>query len=336
VVPPDRRRAKDGLNGTRLAFLHVAVGARSRRITIVVTPGSGNGRALGRALALRDGLERRGHRATLEAFADLDTLRAWASHGGAPCSLLICIGGDGTLCTAAGWAVRRSVPFLAIPAGFGNLFAGALGQPRRLEKAIELVDHGTFLAVDVGLRNGEPFLCHESFGFLQSIQDRTEAVTDQPRGGWRRALAYYRTAVCHMRESPLPRLRVAVDHRVVAADAAIVTVSNVATYGPWLPLTPEASPIDGLLDVFVMLGRSRREIATRLVAHQLRVSSPDERAMLYRAQRVSVTGPDGVRDEMTLLPGRLTVVVSRETAEALQQDRTRIEVAAPLGRAEVA
>ncbi len=36
------------------------------------------------------------------------------------------------------------------------------------------------------------------------------------------------------------------DGRVVAVDATLVIVANVKTYGAWLPLTPEASPVDGL------------------------------------------------------------------------------------------
>lgn len=110
----------------------------------------------------------------------------------------------------------------------------------------------------------------------------------------------------------------------------------MATYGSWLLLTPDVSPIDRLLDVFVMLARSKREIVGRLIARQFRLPSVDDRALLYRGQRVSVTGPDGARDQITLLPGRLTVVVSREAAEALQRNRVRIDVAAPLRRSELA
>ena len=126
---------------------HTAV-RQSRGITIVVTPGSGNGRAPERAGALHDGLAHRGHRATVELFSDLETLRAWAPGGDTRCSMLVCIGGDGTLCAGAGAALRRSVPFLPIPSGFGNLFARALGQPRRVENVIQLIAR---LAASAGL-----------------------------------------------------------------------------------------------------------------------------------------------------------------------------------------
>jgi diacylglycerol kinase family enzyme len=86
----------------------------SSPIQLIATPGSGNGRALAAALRLREALEARGHRAALEVFPDLDALGRWAARDRSRFSLLVCVGGDGTLDTAALAAVRRSVPFLAV------------------------------------------------------------------------------------------------------------------------------------------------------------------------------------------------------------------------------
>src|SRR5207249_1426053 len=78
-----------------------------------------------------------------------------------PLSLLICVGGDGTLDTVTAAAAARSAPLLAVGAGFGNLFARALGQPTRVERAVALVECGEVVHVDVGLRNRDTFLCQE-------------------------------------------------------------------------------------------------------------------------------------------------------------------------------
>jgi diacylglycerol kinase (ATP) len=297
--------------------------AGSRAIQIIVTPGSGNGRALDKALHLRDALRARGHRAKLEVFSDLDSLSAWAATGRSSFSLLICVGGDGTLDTAAAAAVRRCVPFLAVGNGFGNLFARALGQPDRVDRVIHLLERGELVHVDVGIRNDRLFLCQESYGFLDEIQQRTEASPDRPRGRWRRSLAYYQTALRHLRDAPLTPLRVSVDGRVVARDAVIVTVANVETYGAWLPLTPEASPIDGLLDVFVMRRTAKREIFARLVKRQLRLPGADPKTFVCRGRHISVAGPH-LRDELDVMPRRLPVVVSAETARALARGLARL------------
>lgn len=297
---------------------------RAGPIQIIATPGSGDGRALADARALRDAFGAHGRRTRLRLFRDLEGLHRWAERGTDAFSLLCSVGGDGTQSAAAGAALRRGVPFLPIPRGFGNLFARALRQPGRSQELVGLLDHGVLLQVDVGLRNGELFLCQESFGLLSDIQLRAEASTAEPRPRWRRWLGYYATALRHLREAPLTPLQVVVDDRVVARNAALVTVANVPTYGPWLPLTPAASPVDGSFDVFVMRGASKRRILTGLLRRHLRVPGVEPDVLLCRGRRVVITSPRS-HDQLDLLPRRLTVLVSRETAAALKRDRTALD-----------
>jgi diacylglycerol kinase (ATP) len=113
---------------------------------------------------------------------------------------------------------------------------------------------------------------------------------------------------------------VTVDGRLVSREAAVVTVANVATYGPWLPLTPEASPVDGFLDVFVMGAPSKGALLAKLLRRQLRLPAADLEGPLCRGRRVSVTASPALRAEMGLLPGRLPVLVSVETARRLHRD----------------
>jgi Diacylglycerol kinase catalytic domain len=155
----------------------------ARLVEIVATPGSGNGRAMATAIQLREALRARGQDVTLEVFSGLEHLRRWATTSAARSSLLICVGGDGTQSTAATAAVRRSVPFLPVPAGFGNLFARAFGHPTRVDRVVELVERGVLVHSDVGIQHGEIFLCHASFGLLSEVQDRVEANA-YPRVRW--------------------------------------------------------------------------------------------------------------------------------------------------------
>ena len=295
-----------------------------RTIQIVATPGSGNGRALDRARALRDALRARGHRTKLEVFPDLIALRRWASAPAFPLSLLVCVGGDGTLDTVAAAAAARSAPLLAVGSGFGNLFARALGQPTRVGRALALIERGELVHVDLGIRNGDTFVCQESFGLLDQIQQTTEAASVGPRARWRRSMAYYQTALHHLRGAPLPSLRVSIDGRTVARDAVIVTAANVETYGPWLPLTPEASPIDGLLDVFVMRATSRRDIFAKLLKRHLHIDATDPRTFVCRGRHVSVAAPGRRPQELHVMPRRLPVIVPSETAETLARDLLRV------------
>jgi diacylglycerol kinase (ATP) len=268
-------------------------------------------------------------------FPDLDTLREWALRGRERFAKLVCVGGDGTLDTAAVAAFRRSVPFLSVPTGFGNLFARALGHSGRVDDAIQAIESGHVIPVDVGFRNGVPFVCQESFGMLSDIQSRAEEVSDQPRARWRRGLGYYETAVHYLRDTMLKSMRVVVDGKVIAHDAAIVTVANVETYGGWLNLTPGASPIDGLFDVFVMKKASKMQVLGNLIKWAFRLPGARD-AVVYRGKRVSITAGRKMREELDIAPRLLPVLVSPETAVALERQSDREDSVAAVGPRQVA
>jgi diacylglycerol kinase family enzyme len=296
----------------------------SRPIQLVVTPGSGNGSALATAGRLREALEARRHATRLAEFPDLDQLRRWAVTTTETFSRLVVVGGDGTQSTAALAAVRRSVPLVPVSRGFGNLFARTFGSSADPDRVADLLAHGRVVRVDVGLCNHELFLCQQSYGLVAQVQERAEAETPRPRARWRRWLGYYRAALGHLRQT-LPALRVVVDGRVLIRDAALVTVANVKAYGPWLPVTPEASPVDGLFDVFAMRATHSRQLMIRLLRRHLRLPDPGTGTVLGRGRRVSVTGAPSTRDRLEVWPYRLPVLVSEDTAAALERDRARIQ-----------
>jgi diacylglycerol kinase (ATP) len=292
---------------------------RSRPIEIVVTPSSGSGQALATALELRKELTARGYRTALEVFTELEGLTKWSLTDDRQFSALVCVGGDGTQSATAAAAVRRAVPFLSVSHGFGNLFARAFRHPRSTKEVLDLLMYGQVIPSDVGTLNGELFLCQQSYGVIAEIQEAVEGGGGAPRTRWQRWLSYYRAAMQHLRETPLVRRRVVVDGRVVAVDAALVIVANVETYGPWLPLTPEASPVDGLFDIFILKGVSRRAIFAKLLRRHLRIPGDSAGTERWRGQRVSVSGLGSTRDQLEVQPGVLHVVVSSATAAALQQ-----------------
>jgi diacylglycerol kinase (ATP) len=305
---------------------------RSRPIEIVVTPSSGSGQAMTTALELRKKLTDRGYRTALEVFTELESLQRWSETDDRQFSALICVGGDGTQSATAPAAVRRQVPFLSVCHGFGNLFARAFHHPRRAHDVLDLLMYGEVIPADIGMRNGELFLCQESYGLIAEVQEAVEGAGAAPRPRWQRWLSYYRAALQRFRELPLSRRRVVVDGRLVAVDAAMVIVANVETYGPWLPLTPDASPIDGLFDVFVLRAESRSAVFAKLLRRHLRVPGNSPGTELWRGQHVTVSGLGSTRDQLDVQPGVLHVVASADTAARLRQRARHAEHAPRIAR----
>ena len=108
-----------------------------------------------------------GHR-PLQAVAEQAAAQAAAAGG-----VLVAVGGDGTLNTAAAAALGAGCPLGVLPQGTFNYFGRGHGIPLDLEAAALALLHGRVEPVQVGEVNGKPFLVNASLGlYPQLLQDR--------------------------------------------------------------------------------------------------------------------------------------------------------------------
>ena len=263
-------------------------------------------------------LEQRGDTTAIRTYTSLAALARWAKTCEADFTHLICVGGDATQSASAAAAVRLSVPFVPVPNGFGNIFARAFGHPDRPEAVAELLERGDQLRVDVGLVDDEEiFLAHHSYGPLQQIQDTVEKGRGQPKSRFARYLAYWGMAKRFLVDAKPPSLRVEIDGTLVADGAALVTVANVETYRGFLSLTPTASPIDGLFDVFIVPRTTRLRLATLMVRLMLKAPGRRSDVRLCRGCRVTVTVNGRRREELRAVRGALPLLIPPGSIESL-------------------
>jgi diacylglycerol kinase (ATP) len=305
-------------------------------VQIVVTPGSGDGRARSTARRLQKALVRRGYEAHIQTFADLARLQEWSATCEPSFSHLVGVGGDATLSAAVSAAVRLSIPFVPVPSGFGNMFARAFGFADQTGRVIELFERGQIRRVDVGTVNGrEIFLSHRSYGLLEEIQQAVEREGAQPRSRVLRHLAYYMMAERVLVAAPLPAIRIEVDGALLAEDAALVTVANVETYRGFLSLTPMASPIDGLFDVFVIPGATKLRVWTRIFKILFGLPGRWDGVVLCRGRTVRVTVDGRPPDDLAVRRRAFPLLVLPESVESLRarQNEAEVSCAAEAGAA---
>jgi diacylglycerol kinase (ATP) len=292
----------------------------AQRVQIVVTPGSGEGRAMSTARRIRTLVAKRGGAASIRSFADLPSLVAWAHTCRPESSALVCVGGDATLSAAAIAAIRCEVPLVPVPNGFGNIFARVFGHPDRAEAVVRLLGEGELRRVDVGVvttaSGTDVFLSHRSYGALEQIQQLAERGRQQPKGRVFRYLWYWGVAHQFLFDAGLTPAAVEVDGARVADDAVLVTVANVETYRGFLALTPTASPIDGLFDVFVVPRVSKTALMRRLIWLLLRLPGRWRGVALYRGRRVTVTTGTR-REQLTVRRHALPLLVPPGAIAAL-------------------
>ncbi|MFQ5899162.1 MAG: diacylglycerol/lipid kinase family protein [Candidatus Methylomirabilia bacterium] len=277
-------------------------------VQLVVNPTAGNGKGFALAKELEASLRASGRDVrTLVVRGRLEA-RAWVERCRGDFGYLFCVGGDETLSEVAPLALRRDVPLVPVPVGFGNMFARTFGYRSRIPSLLNLLEHGEVRRVDVGIDRGGVFLSSQSFGFLEEVKQAVEDRVAVPHSGLLRYLAYVQTALRMIKTAALPSIRVEVEGELITDQAAMAIVANVPTYAGFLSLTPTATPLDGLLDVFVVPPMAKRALVSLLLAFLFRLPGRWQGVCYRQGKRVSVTTPAEEAEQLGVLPRVLPIL----------------------------
>jgi diacylglycerol kinase (ATP) len=218
----------------------------------------------------------------------------------AGCRSIVVAGGDGSLHAVVSALHRRhelSERTLGlIPLGTGNDFARTLGIP---------LDPGEAAAA---LVNGKPrrmdLIVDELGGVVvNSVHAGASAQASRRGDRWKKRLGPYGfgifgypigAAMAALRP-PFVRLRIEADGEVISdmdQHILMIAIGNGASVGGGTELTPDADPVDGMLDVMVSFATGPLE---RLAyVWKLRTGDHEERTDVtsMRARQVTVSGED--------------------------------------------
>ena len=200
---------------------------------------------------------------------DLSLLAGEAVQAG--CEAVFVAGGDGSVGRVAGALVGSSTALGVLPSGTANVWAQEMGLPLlswtnwfALEEAAARLAEGDVRLVDVGECNRRPFLMWAGIGLDAHIINSIE-----PRERWEKTLAtvhYALLGIWSARRWEGIDLRVRAGDRVWEDRYLVAVASNIRSYaGGLLALTPGALVDDGLLDFWLIGGRSLADAVVRVV-----------------------------------------------------------------------
>jgi YegS/Rv2252/BmrU family lipid kinase len=165
------------------------------------------------------------------------------------------VGGDGTVHEVVNGLMPDPVPFVVMPAGSGNDFAGMFPFPRTPAELDAVLTAGMGARIDV-LECGERYCVNSSgLGFEAAVTRESLSITRL------RGLPLYLTAAMRALASfdcPPMTLELA-DGEKIEGERLMVSVGNGVSAGGGFHLTPDALPDDGLIDLCVVarIGRAR-------------------------------------------------------------------------------
>jgi len=240
------------------------------------------------------------------------------------CDVVVAVGGDGSVNQVATALTGTPVALGIIPTGTGNLLAGNLGIPRRLDRAAETVLSGMSRRIDVGRAavggKSHNFTVACGIGFDADVMDSTRTRSKRRWG----KLAYFASAIAASGRIGNITHEITLDGVTTETEAAQVIVANfgrmMAGLSPRRPVLPD----DGLLEVIVVrasgpisalpaawealrqtdLGDSSGGHAFRAQARKVRIATTNPRLVEIDGNVVGRTPVD-----VSILPAALSVIV---------------------------
>ncbi len=165
---------------------------------------------------------------------------------------VIAVGGDGTITQTANGIIDHDIIFGIIPSGTGNDLCRTLGFGASTEKAIDAIQVGKTLQMDIGHWHTDQsegyFLNIAGMGFDAAVADRINQGFRSLRG----TAAYLAAVVTTLVRYKPTELRITIDGEILEEDIMLTAIANARSYGGGMKVAPTASVSDGLLDVILV------------------------------------------------------------------------------------
>ncbi|GAB2841647.1 diacylglycerol kinase [Microbacterium insulae] len=268
------------------------------RIALLANPAARSGARTGAAMRAAERLRTHGVQTAIvsggSALESSELLRAAIDAG---VDAVAVAGGDGTVRLAIQHLAGTGIPLGIIPTGTGNDFAAALGlRELDVETAADAIAAGTTLDVDLArvLRDdgtAEHFATVLASGFDSRVNDRANAMT-WPRGGSRYTIAILREFVTLAGMPYVVEFESADGARErVESDLVMATVANGRTYGGGIPISPDADPTDGLLDLVLVRPAGRARLLRLLPRVYRGTHGTVPEVAMHRVRSVRIVSP---------------------------------------------
>ncbi len=159
---------------------------------------------------------------------------------------VVAVGGDGSINDIVTGLQGTNTVLAIIPKGSGNGMARTMKIPLSVPEAIEVINKGKEVKIDVAYANAQVFISNAGVAFDALISKKFAKSV-------RRGLAMYSWLVTrHMWTYKEWDWDITIDGKLVTEKAFIVNVANGQQFGYNFKIAPMASYTDGWLDVIII------------------------------------------------------------------------------------
>ena len=232
--------------------------------TLIANPIAGKGKAAKIAQKAYRQLTEQGAKGVIELTTqpgDANRIAREAIQNGG--RWIIACGGDGTVHEIVNAIAEKSDVVLGmLPCGKGNDLAGALGIPKSLDPAIDVLLNGVTRQVDLGKIGDRYFDTIVTCGYDSEVNRRV-SVEGAPFSG---TMSYVYTAITTLFSYESPSARIEGDFGVYDGGILLTATGITCHYGGGLKILPDAVLDDGLFDVCIIKPVPRRTVLCMMIS----------------------------------------------------------------------
>ncbi|HZK57737.1 MAG TPA: diacylglycerol kinase family protein [Clostridia bacterium] len=171
-------------------------------------------------------------------------------------SVIVSVGGDGTLHEIVNGMAGGAQKLGIVPAGTGNDFARSIDMPFNTEDAIENLIWGKATSIDLGRLNGEYFINFCSVGLDALIAEEANRIKKY----FSSTYSYIIGVVKALGKFKSIKAELVIDNKKYDEEIMLVAVCNGAYYGGGMNIAPQAKVFDGQFDICVVRKMSKLKL----------------------------------------------------------------------------
>lgn len=200
--------------------------------------------------------------------------------------IVVAVGGDGSINEVAQGLIHSNVALGIIPYGSGNGFASHLKiPPRDVKGAMEVLNTGVSVQIDLISSNLRPFISNAGFGLDSSVARRFK------HHGIRGFASYAWAVVKELLFYFQPfETKVKIDDIEIERSFYLFTAFNANQYGYNFGIFPNTSMKDGIMDVIVLNKFSTWKLFWIVFCLMWKRADLIKEAESYRAKKIEITG----------------------------------------------
>jgi YegS/Rv2252/BmrU family lipid kinase len=213
------------------------------------------------------------------------------------CSLVVAVGGDGTIREVAHGLEGSDTPMLPVPCGTENLLANELGFDERLKTIVAAFEAGFTRPLDLARANEQCFTSIAGFGFDGEVIRRMS----RSRKGHINHLDYFWPIFRTFWTYKFQPVEVVVDDEQIFQGRGLVFIGNISRYAVGLQLLHKADFSDGLLDICVYKCSSKAHLVKHAAFTIMKLHTSGKDVIYRQGKTASVSSK--VRNIATQVDG---------------------------------